>query len=148
MSPFNSVRSLRAAILADFDRKTRPSVDVRGGGGSGGGDSSGTPPAFLFSYADGVPIDRGQEDRLSVQDIALASSPCSRATNSVIRKGGREDRGRSGEACVFLRACSYQDDELETGDGLHEGGVLSRWGSLRGGSCESEVGFIVLVVVS
>lgn len=136
MSPFDSVRSLRAAIHSDIGRKNRPTIGVHGGGGGGGRGS----PAFLFSYADGVPINRGQEDRLSVQDIAIAS-PSSRATNADSRGGGEDGRGHSAEACVFLRACSYQSSELETGDGsVLEGDVLSRWGSLQGGSCGNEVG--------
>lgn len=146
MSPSDSVRSLRAAIHADIDRNKRPTIDANHRGGSDGGGS----PAFLFSYADGVPIDRGQEGRVSVQDIAIASSP-SRTTHNADDPGGEGGGGggggwRSAEVCVFLRACSFQSSELEMGDGgcAHEGGVLSRWGRLpgEGGSCGDEVGFI------
>lgn len=94
-------------------------------------------PPFAFSYADGVAIDRGQEERLSVKDIAIQSSapPCT-VTDDPEREVGIESGRVLKEMHVFLRAGEPRTKQATTDDGA---GVLHRWESLQRGSCGGEV---------
>lgn len=133
LSPFDSVSFLRAAIQADI-MKTTTSNNTRHRHGHRG--HHGCPP-FAFFYADGVAIDRGQEERLSVKDIAIQSSPACTVTDDPQWEVGNESGGSvQKEMHVFLRACEPRTKHATTDVGA---GVLHRWESLSGGSLGDEV---------
>lgn len=134
MSPFDSVSFLRAAIQADIT-KTTTSTNV--GHRHGHRGNHGCPP-FAFSYADGVAIDRGQEERLSVKDIAVQSPPpaCTLTDDQQWEASHESGRRVHKEMHVFLRACKPRTKQATTDDGA---GVLHRWESLQGGSWGDEV---------
>lgn len=113
VSPSDSVSSLRAAIHADAHRGS---------------------PAFLFSYADGVPIDRGQEDRLRVRDMAV-HSPISSALDMDLPW---EQATRSQETLVFVQGYAPMKEQT-TSDAADGGGLLHRWENLEGGQMNREV---------
>lgn len=136
MSRLDSVSLLRAAIQADVVR------DIGTGHRQGNRVIRECPP-FSFSYADGVAIDRGQEERLSVKDIAITPSSFSATSMAADdhdqRWDGNTDSAQSAEKemLVLLRAC-----ESPTGqDATYEsaGGVLHRWESMHGGFYGKEV---------
>lgn len=153
VSPFDSVSFLRAAIQADIvrDASSVTTTTVNNAGyrqghcdsGSGGG-RGGCPP-FAFSYADGVAVDRGQEERLSVKDIAVTSSVASSASSAVgeatydHRWGEDSASEQSGhkELRVFLRACEPRTQQPTADHGTS--GVLHRWEDLQGTSWGDEV---------
>ena len=133
MSPFDSVSFLRVAIQADI---MKAAISNNAGHRHGHRGYHGCPP-FAFSYADGVAIDRGQEERLSVKDIAIQSSapPCT-VTDDPEREVGIESGSVLKEMNVFLRAGEPRTKQATTDDGA---GVLHRWESLQRGSCGGEV---------
>ncbi|CAM9534987.1 unnamed protein product, partial [Scytosiphon promiscuus] len=150
-SPSDSVSSLRAAIQADIVCDTREAARKTGGSAAAsglratGGDSE--CPVFSFFYADGVAIERGQEERLSVKDIAidLSSPDAGTVANDFDPRWKDDDSGDGGGSCeelaVFLRASEFGTEEVGTGDGSGGGGgggVLHRWESLQEGSWGNE----------
>lgn len=134
MSLSDSVSFLRNAIRADI---TKTSTSSNAGHRQGHRGHHGCPP-FAFSYADGVAIDRGQEDRLSVKDIAMQSPPPSSALTNDEQWGADTTSGGSvrKEMQVFLRAGGPRTNQTTTDDG---GRALHRWESLQGRSWGDEV---------
>lgn len=152
MSPVDSVSLLRAAIQADIVRDTRGTTTKTGASSGAAGhlvDGGGSGcPLFSFSYADGVAIDRGQEERLSVKDIAInSSSPSAGAPTDCFDLQWEDGNGGDGggsctEMVVFLRASGSETEHAGTGDGSAgggDGGVLHRWESLQAGAWGNEV---------
>lgn len=154
VSRFDSVSFLRAAIQADIvrDTSTANTTTINNAGfrqgrrGSGSGSGSGGCPPFAFSYADGVAVDRGQEERLSVKDIAVTSSPAASSTSSTAgevfldqrwEEDIASDDSERKELRVFLRACDPRTQQPTADNGA--GGVLHRWEDLQGGSWGNEV---------
>ena len=135
VSPFDSVSFLRAAIQADMVKTT---ISSNNAGHRHGPRGYRGCPSFAFSYADGVAIDRGQEERLLVKDIATKSSPACSVTDDDPRwEGGNEGReSGQGGMLVFLRAGEPRTKQATTDDGA---GVLHRWESLQGGCFGDEV---------
>lgn len=117
ISPQDSVCSLRAAINNELHPDLVPGV----------GDATGS--TFLFCYADGVPIDRGQEERLYVRDITIQSS----GSDTVDIDSPWNSKGHPTEMCVFV----HKEREAVEEAGAQR--VLHRWENLQGGSFESEV---------
>lgn len=148
MSAFDSVSFLRAAIQADVVRDTRWVEETSASANSTAGHRHGNGrrgrgdlcPPFTFCYADGVAIDPGQEERLSVKDIAV--DPALQATGAAAAADPSDsdqlwDQGSgSGEMRVFLQAC---EPLTEQGASHGGGGVLHRWESLQGGPWNTEV---------
>lgn len=132
MSPFDSVSFLRATIQADIMHAT---ISNNAGHRHGHCGFHGCPP-FAFSYADGVAIDRGQEERLSVKDIAIRSSATCTVTDGPQWEVGNESGEIVQEMHVFLRACEPRTKQATTDDGA---GMLHRWDSLQGGCSRDEV---------
>lgn len=154
VSPFDSVSFLRAAIQSDVVRGTNSANTTTTSnagyrqGRRGSGSGSGRCPPFAFFYADGVAIDRGQEERISVKDIAITSSSAASSSASTAAGEAAYDQQRwegnsasdgSGrkELCVFLRACEPRTKQPTAGHST--GGVLHRWEDLQGGSWGNEV---------
>lgn len=144
MSPFDSVSFLRAAIQADVvhDMGTR-TIAVNSTVHRQGSRGTRECPPFFFSYADGVAIDRGQEERLAVKDIAITSSSfCASgvaAEDQDQQWNGNTDGGESTDKdmCVLLRVCESPTEQDTTGES--GSGVLHRWESMQGGFCGIEV---------
>lgn len=128
MSPSDSVSSLRVTIQADIMK----TISGDSAGHRHGQHAYHGCPPFAFFYADGVAIDRGQEERLSVNDIAVQSSTDDRQWGV----GNESVGGVQREMHVFLRACEPRTKQATTDDGA---GVLHRWESLHGGSWSDEV---------
>ncbi len=144
MSPFDSVSFLRAAIQADAVRDTGTATNAVNSTGHRQRSRviRGCPP-FSFSYADGVAIDRGQEERLSVKDIAITSSSCY-ANSMTADEHDQQWAGNTGsgevaekEMRVLLRA--YESPTGQDATDESAGGVLHRWESMHGGFCGPEV---------
>lgn len=135
MSPFDSVSFLRAAIRADITKTTTNNIAGHRQGHRGYREC----PPFAFSYADGVAIDRGQEERLSVKDVAIevrSSPPACAVTADPEREVGNESGSVLKEMHVFLRAGEPRTKQSTTDDGA---GVLHRWENLQGGPRADEV---------
>lgn len=125
-SPLDKACSLRASINAEVRREHSIVTNPRRRGGL----------AFFFSYADGVPIDLGQEERLLVKDIATSPAFSARDINSGdYTPWGEGEQPR--EACVFLRLSSSNGGPARHRTG--NCGALHRWEDLPGRSHEIEV---------
>ncbi|CAM9142334.1 unnamed protein product, partial [Hapterophycus canaliculatus] len=151
VSPFDNVSYLRAAIQADIVRHTRGATRETGASDSTGHRANGVDgsgcPLFTFFYADGVAIHRGQEERLSVKDIAIKTpSPTAGAAADCFElrwedKGSGDGERNCTEMTVFLRASESGTEQAGTGDGSGGGGgggVLHRWESLQAGAWGNE----------
>lgn len=155
MSAFDSVSFLRTAIQADIVRDTRSAEETSAAGSSAAGHRHGNGrrgrgdlcPPFTFCYADGVAIDPGQEERLSVKDIAVDPALQATGAGAAADRSGSNQRwdqgGGSGEMRVFLRACEPLTEQNASHGG--GGGVLHRWESLQGGAWNTEVSKGILV---
>lgn len=120
ISPFDDLLSFREAIRADASPPQNVAVLRQG------------TPGFIFLYADGVPIDRRQEGRILVGDIAVAA-PHSRSVEPGF--------SRSKEKCALIRSFRGLDSRAGTAASstFADGGVLHRWEHLRGSPWEAEV---------
>lgn len=113
ISPFDSLSSLREAIQASMISPAKS---------FGYSDRA----AFIFSYADGVPIDWAQEERMVIGDIVATSPLC-------LSPGTRPGPEKK---LICLRDCGLQE-EAAGSDGTGE--VKPRWKLLLDASCENGV---------
>lgn len=120
VSPFDDLLSFREAIKADTSSPQNVAVLRQ------------RTPGFTFLYADGVPIDRRQEGRILVGDIAVAA-PHSRSVESGF--------SRSNEKCALIQSFRGLDSRVGKAacSTLADGGVLHRWEHFRGSSWAAEV---------